>query len=79
MRVSPDIRREAGSVGIEEIETLPEKIRGIRKIKLNRLIGSVTVEYDPDVFEKRLWDDLIAGENLDEILPIIHQLQKEVM
>ncbi len=79
VRVNPDIRREAGHLSLEAVESLPEKIKGIKTIKINKLIASITIVYDPEVFEKRLWDDLINGENLDEIVPIIRKLQKEIV
>jgi len=78
VRVSPKIQEQGKNVSIEEIETLPQKIDGINKIKVNKIIGSITIEYNSDIFKKELWDNMIAGNNLDEITEIINKLYKEV-
>ncbi|MCV6608053.1 MAG: hypothetical protein OIF32_07575 [Campylobacterales bacterium] len=78
VRVNPKIREEAKDITIEDIETISEKISGINKIKINKVVASVTIEYDHKIFEKRLWDDLISGENLDEVMAVIEKLKKEV-
>ena len=78
VRVSPKIKEQQGNVSLQDIEELPQKIEGIKKIKINKIVGSVTIEYDPEIFEERLWDDLISGRNSDEVAQIIKKLQKEV-
>lgn len=78
VRVSPKIKQESGNVTLKDIEAIPQKINGINKIKINKVVGSITIEYDNDIFSKELWDDLIAGENAEEILPILNKLYKEV-
>ena len=78
VRVNPKIKDEAKDITIEDIETISQKISGIKKIKINKVIASVTIEYEHSVFEKRLWDDLISGENLEEVVAVIEKLKKEV-
>ena len=78
VRVSPEIKEQNGNVSIDDIETLPQKIDGINKIKINKMIGSITIEYDNDIFKKELWDNMIAGQNLNEVTEIINKLYKEV-
>lgn len=78
VRVSPKIQDEVEGVSIEDIQTLPQKIDGIKKIKINKLIGSVTIEYHNDIFKKSLWDDLIDGKKIDEVTQVINTLYKEV-
>ncbi len=79
VRVSPKIKELDGKVSLQEIEELPKRIDGISKIKINKLVGSITIEYNPDIFEKELWDNLVEGENLDEVTNIINKLYKEVV
>lgn len=79
VRVSPKIKNESGDISMKDIEYLPQKIDGIKKIKINKIVGSITIEYDNDIFQKELWDDLVAGENPDKITQIIDKLYKEVV
>ncbi|AOO66268.1 HMA2 domain-containing protein [Sulfurospirillum halorespirans] len=79
LRVSPKIKEHKHHVGIEDIEALPARINGIKSIKINKMIGSLTVEYDHAIFPDHLWENLVKGEKLDEIITIIDQLAKEIV
>jgi len=78
VRVNPKIQNEVSDVSLSDIETLPNKINGIKKIKINKIIASVTIEYEHEIFPKDKWDDLIKGENIDEVVTIIEKLKKEI-
>ena len=78
VRVNPKIKEEVSDVSLSDIETLPAKIDGIKKININKLVASVTIEYHNDIFPKEKWDNLINGENIDEVMEIIKNLQKEI-
>ena len=78
VRVNPKIKDEVSDVSLSDIETLPNKINGIEKIKINKIIASVTIEYQNEIFPKDKWDDLINGENIDEVVEIIENLKKEI-
>ena len=78
VRVNPKIQNEVTDVSLTDIETLPDKINGIKKIKINKIIASVTIEYENEIFPKDKWDDLIKGENIDEVIEIIEKLKKEI-
>ena len=54
-----------------------QKIQGIKSIKINKIVGSLTVEYDPIIFPPRMWDNLVQGKELDEIVQILNTLSKE--
>ena len=77
LRVSSKIKEHGEHVSIQDIEALPEKIQGIKSIKINKIVGSLTVEYDPIIFPPRLWDNLVQGKELDEIAQILNTLSKE--
>jgi|TARA_R110002050_G_scaffold224308_1_gene360308 hypothetical protein len=79
VRVNPKIKDSAGNISIEDIEKLPEKISGIEHIKINKIIASVTIKYDPKVFKPKIWEDLINQKNIDEITNLINNLAKEVI
>ncbi len=78
VRVSSQIKKEGSNISINDIENLPNQIDGIISIKIKKIIGSVTIMYNPEIFPKQLWDDLIAKKNLDEITSLINKLMKEV-
>lgn len=79
LRVSPKIKEHKHHVGIEDIEALPARIEGIKSIKINKIIGSLTVEYDPHVFPHHLWENLVLGKELDDVIAIIEKLTKEIV
>ena len=73
VRVSSDIKKEADSLPLEKIK----QIDGIKNVKFNKLIGSATIEYDHEIFPKKMWDDLLKGENLHEISALINNLAQK--
>jgi len=79
VRVSPKIKNEGGNITLADIENLPQKIDGIKEIKIKKIIASVTITYDPQVFKPSLWEDLIAKRNLEEVSSLINNLAKEVV
>ncbi len=79
VRVSSKIKDENEEVSIKDIEALSEKIDGIKKIKINKLLGSITVLYDHEIFSYEIWEDLIAGEKHEDAVKKINTLYKEVI
>ncbi len=79
VRVNPKIKQESGNISLSDIENLPKKIDGIEEIKINKIVASVTIRYKADIFAPKLWEDLINGQNLDEVTSLINKLAKEVI
>lgn len=79
LRVDPKIKELNNNITLEDIEDLPKKIKGIKSIKINKIIGSITVEYDNAIFADRLWNDLIEGNNIEELADMINNLAKEAV
>ena len=79
VRVNPKITKEGGNLTLADIENLPNKIDGIKEIKIKKIIASVTITYDANIFRPSLWEDLIAQRNLEEVSSIINTLAKEVV
>jgi len=79
VRVSPKIKEQSNNISLEDIEDIPNKIEGIKRIKINKVIGSITIEYDNSVFPDSLWKDMINQKNLEEIAEILNKLTKEVV
>jgi hypothetical protein len=81
VRVSPKIKEESQQSGItlEDIQSLPQKIDGIKSIKINKIVGSITVMYENTIFPYELWEDLLAQQNLEQISGILNSLEKEAL
>ncbi len=79
VRVSPKIKEASGSIGLADIESLQQRIEGIKSITIKKMIASVTIMYDPKIFAPQLWEDLVKHENLDELTQLINNLAKEVV
>lgn len=78
VRVSPKIKEQKGNITLQDIEHIPEKIDGIKRVKINKVVGSITIEYDNSVFPDYLWKNLLNQENIEEIAEILNRLSKEV-
>lgn len=79
VRVDSKIKKNSGNISLSDIEDLPNKIAGIKSIKIKKIIGSVTIMYEPTIFSPQLWEDLIKNENLEELTQLINKLAKEVV
>ncbi len=79
VRVNPKIQSEGGDISLEDIESIPQKINGIQSIKIKKIIASVTITYDPNIFEPKLWEDLVENRNIEELTKLINNLAKEVV
>ena len=79
VRVNPKIKEAGGSITIADIENLPNRIDGIIDIKINKIIASVTIMYDPKIFSPKLWEDLVKNQNNEELTQLINDLAKEVV
>jgi len=79
LRVNPKITKETSSITLDDIKNLPNKIDGIKEIKINQAIASVTILYNPEIFSPKLWENLIKSENLDELKILINKIAKEVI
>ncbi len=80
LRVSSKLREDAKASSADTknlIDTI-KKIPIIKDIKINLIVGSLTVQYDPELFDSSLWESWIKKERLDEILEVILKLKKEL-
>lgn len=67
LRISSSIKKEADNFDANIMDYLKD-IDGIADVKLKKLIGSVTISYDKDIFAPKLWEKLISNtlENEDK-------------
>lgn len=78
VRVNPKIKEQSEDITLKDIEQIPQKIDGIKKVKINKIVGSITIEYDNTIFPDYLWKNLLNQENIEEIAEILNRLSKEV-
>ncbi|MDE7316184.1 MAG: hypothetical protein K2N12_00390 [Helicobacter sp.] len=77
------IRLRANATIAAEANRHQDLLQMIRQIpfiidfKLNLLIGSLTLRYDPSRFEPALWEAWLRKERLDEILRCLQIPKKE--
>lgn len=77
LRVSPSIKKEAQNFDADMIKNFPKEIDGIKNVKINKLIGSITINYDEEVFAFSTWEDLVSGNINDELMQSIEKLIKD--
>lgn len=72
-RVSPKIKQKADEFKDVNIEDATN-IDGIKSVKVNKLIGSITIAYEPNIFPSQMWDELVDGKIDDEFLAKLDKL-----
>lgn len=78
VRISRDIKELTNNQNITNIDNIISEIDGIEDVKLNKIIGSLTIRYDPQIFAKNLWDELLEGKNLTHISQKINELIRRI-
>lgn len=79
VRLSSKIKELSGDLNLGSLDEIITKIDGIKNVKFNKLIGSVTIQYDPAIFAPDVWDDLLAGRNLAKISEKIDKIAQKVL
>lgn len=78
IRVSSDIKQESSTVSVSDIENLSQQIEGILDIKINKIVGSITITYDKSILKPEFWEDLLTQNNIEKNQEILNNLAKEV-
>lgn len=78
LRASLAIKKEASDIDLNLINDLPSKIEGIKEVKINKLIGSITISYDSTIFPPNLWEELVSGDFSNELVDKFSKILKEV-
>lgn len=81
LRASVSLKNATKDKGVNPkllLEVL-EQIPMIYSIKWNLLVGSLTICYDANVLNPKIWEDCIKGESLEEIAGIINKSLKEIV
>jgi len=78
VKINKAILDEVQNISLDDITSLPNQIDGLKEIKVNKIMATATILYNADKFAPSIWDDLIAGENLDETVKILNELQSKL-
>lgn len=78
VKIDKAILDEVKNVSLDDITSLPSQVDGLKEIKVNKIMATATILYDALIFKPTLWDDLIAGENLDESVKVLNELQSQL-
>lgn len=62
---------------LNDVENLPSKIKGIENVKINKLLGSVTILYNDLIFPSSLWEDIIKNKDKSKLETIVASIKKE--
>ncbi|ASM40783.1 hypothetical protein CSPB12327_05875 [Campylobacter sp. RM12327] len=87
LRISSKIKDEFENLGDENLKNINltkldemiKNINGIKNVKFNRVIGSITIEYDKKEFDKDFWNDIIEFKKVDNFLLKINEKAKELL
>lgn len=77
LRVSPKILEHKDELDPSLIDEFPKIFDGIKSIKFNKLIGSITVLYDENLLPSTTWENLINGKIDDQLWEKFKELIKE--
>lgn len=81
-RLRVKIDRRIADAGIKmtpgDIESLQKQIEGIKQVKINKIMGTATILYDPQKLPPEVWTALLAGEPNGPFADLAnHQFTKE--
>lgn len=84
VRINPSIKKELENFSKDEIANFSESFKssienfaGIKNIRLNKTVASLTIEYDKDIIPKSFWDNVLNGKDLDIAANKFNQLLKD--
>lgn len=77
VRISSSIKDEADKYDKEMLDSLPKSIDGIKNVKVNKLVGSITINYDENIFPFDMWENLIAGDINEELMQTLQSLMEK--
>lgn len=67
------------NINLNKLDEMIKNINGINNVKFNRVIGSITIEYDKKEFDKDFWHDIIEFQKVDNFLLKINEKAKELL
>lgn len=77
LKIDAKIQHYEDKIDLEALGTLDKKAGGIKSVSLNKIAKSLTIEYDPVVIDKDLWEALVDGRDYEMTANKLNQLIKE--
>lgn len=74
VRIDAGIVRDAPGVSFAAVAELPERVDGLKQIKINKVMGTATILYDPRRLPPEAWEALLAGELRGPFADLANQL-----
>lgn len=66
VRVSSQILKVKDKINVDEVNDAILAIDGIKEVKFNKIMGSITILYDENKISEQFWLDLLNGKGLNE-------------
>lgn len=83
LRVSSKIKDEFKdtnlNINLEKFDEMINSLNGVKSVKFNKTIGSITIEYDKSEFSKSFWESIVVDKNIDSFVSKINDKVKEVL
>lgn len=83
VRINKSVQNEIKNLNLSDddlqnLQNLLKNIEGLKSAKLNKIVASLTIEYDDKIFAKSFWDDMLNGKNLDFAVNKINEKLKDI-
>jgi len=79
LRVSPRFLKQPLAKDAAKLTQQINAIRGIKQIRLNLAIGSVVIQYDPQIIQPNLWEQWLQDYNGEtELNNLIKRWQAQI-
>ena len=62
VKIDAGIRAENPGISFDAVAGLQGRLEGLEQIRLNKVMATVTILYDPKRLPPEAWDALLAGE-----------------
>lgn len=81
LRVSSKIKDEFKDVNLnlEKLDEIINSLSGVKSVKFNKTIGSITIEYNKSEFSKSFWESIVVDKKIDDFIYKINDRVKEVL
>lgn len=74
VKIDKSIARHDVGISLEALTALPGQVTGLHQIKINRVMATGTILYDPAILPPALWDRTLAGVTDDETKKFLRAL-----
>lgn len=73
LKIPKEVSKDFAHVSLSDVKSMPKLVDGIKKVSINYLSASLTLDYDPDIFDPLLWDDLDNETTKEKLTTLIQK------